>query len=309
MTTSHARILPEHVEHWLEHGYAIVEGFLTAEELDAARSNLFELTPTWEQFTAGRPAQDGWLAETWNALEFPYEGDALNQVATHPDIHTFCADVLGTDQIFLAASVISAKYAGGTDFDQQLHTDYGNNTLTFPREDGRYRQVLLIVYYSDVTPELGPTYVVSQRHTRDTPELMRRQVLPRDEFAPIYDQELPAVLRAGSAVLYAMHTFHRGSAIRAQEGARFSHHLSYRASDIAWVGHHTAWPRHGMLPAMSRFLTQATPQQREMIGFPAVGDPFWTEGTIERVEERYPGIDLRPYREAISSGASERTLR
>jgi hypothetical protein len=53
-------------------------------------------------------------------------------------------------------------------------------------------------------------------------------------------------------------------------------------------------------PEMARFLERATPRQRELIGVPPPGDPYWTEATIAGVGARYPGMDLAPYREALA---------
>lgn len=47
---------------------------------------------------------------------------------------------------------------------------------------------------------------------------------------------------------------------------------------------------------MDHFLVSATPRQRELVGFPAVGDPYWTEETLAGVQDRYPLMDMSPYR-------------
>ena len=41
--------------------------------------------------------------------------------------------------------------------------------LVVPRDEGSYRQVNAILYYSDVTAEMGPTCVVSKKKTEDVP--------------------------------------------------------------------------------------------------------------------------------------------
>jgi hypothetical protein len=50
---------------------------------------------------------------------------------------------------------------------------------------------------------------------------------------------------------------------------------------------------------MERFIIQATPYQREMLGFPPPGHDFWTEETIAGVSARFPGIDMTPYRNLV----------
>ena len=47
------------------------------------------------------------------------------------------------------------------------------------------------------------------------------------------------------------------------------------------------------------FLGELSPEQRCVIGFPALGDPYWCKETLAGVSERYGGaVDVRPYAEA-----------
>jgi hypothetical protein len=48
---------------------------------------------------------------------------------------------------------------------------------------------------------------------------------------------------------------------------------------------------------MDHFLETATPRQRELVGFPPVGDKYWTETTLAGVGARYPGMDMAPYKD------------
>ena len=47
--------------------------------------------------------------------------------------------------------------------------------------------------------------------------------------------------------------------------------------------------------AMHRFMAEATPRQRELLGFPPPGDSLWTEEFIAGMATRYPGFDAEPY--------------
>ena len=58
------------------------------------------------------------------------------------------------------------------------------------------------------------------------------------------------------------------------------------------------------------FLGQLTPEQRCVIGFPAVGDPYWCKETLAGVQERYSGaVDLRPYADAADLPAPTSSAR
>src|SRR5213594_69377 len=100
------RISDEHVAHWRQHGYVVVPNFLTEAEIAATRY----------------PNVRGWR-------ELPFVGDALNDLATHQELVSFAERVIGTHEILLTQAILWGKYAGVGDHEQQLHVDFGNNTL------------------------------------------------------------------------------------------------------------------------------------------------------------------------------------
>eukprot|EP01043_Picozoa_sp_COSAG02_P018356 COSAG02_NODE_856_length_16468_cov_131.787831_15_plen_87_part_00 len=57
------------------------------------------------------------------------------------------------------------------------------------------------------------------------------------------------------------------------------------------------------------FLGQLTPEQRCVIGFPAVGDPYWCKETLVGVHERYGGaVDVRPYAAGLTAPSTPARL-
>ena len=288
------RITEDHADQLRRHGFVVVRGFLTPQEVAAARANLLQYVPTAEELAA-TPQRYGAIFEEPETLqqEFPFAGDALNDVSTHPELIAFVERLLATRDVVLTQAATWAKYAGtGGDYEQALHLDYQGNTLVAPRDDGSYRQVNMILYYSDVTDELGPTHVVSQEHTRDYPLWPTHR--PRKKNADLYRHEQPIIANAGDLLIFSMRTWHRASDITADFGARFSHHFIWRAAAHAFQGFHL-WSKMGENPELHRFVETTTPRQREVLGFPKPGDPYWTEETIEAVKLRYPGMDVGPY--------------
>lgn len=291
-------ITEEELQHWETHGYVLVEHLLSRQELQDARQNMLRYLPTWEEYHQAPERYSTMLAASnnWPVRAFPFAGMALNNICTHPVLISLARRLLRTDNIALSHSRLRGKYARTGNFEQNLHVDYGNNTLAYPNEDAKILDLPCIIYYSDVTPELGPTYVVSQQHTRG--QLLVPRSRGRDEYPDLYRHEVPAVLPAGSALLYSMRTFHRGSAMIAAEGARFSHHMSWRNGDCRWTGQGT-FQHDGGRQEMDHFIEHATPEQRAVVGFPPVGHPYWSEETLSGVAARYPGMDLTPYRMAV----------
>src|SRR5437764_11378444 len=152
----------------VRHGYAAVPDFLTSDELAAARRNMLRYFPTPEELAATPERYTSILEDPEHVqIEFPFAGDALNDIATHPELIALVERLLGTREVLLSQSAIWAKYAGTGDFEQEMHLDYQGNTLVVPRDDGPFRQVNMILYYTDVTPDMGPTCVVSKRHSRE----------------------------------------------------------------------------------------------------------------------------------------------
>ena len=288
------RITDRHTAHLLRHGYAIVPGFLTATELAAARENMLRYFPSAEELVA-TPERYGSILEDPEHLqvEFPFAGDALNDVSTHPELIAFVEKLLATPDVMLSQAAVWAKYAGTGDFEQGLHLDYQGNTLVVPRDDGDYRQVNMILYYGDVELDMGPTYVVSQEKTAHLPMWPTHRTRRTDP--QLYKDERPVLAQAGTLLIFSMRTWHRASAIEADSGARFSHHLVWRSGAHNFAGYHL-WSRMGENPDLQRFVERATPRQREVLGFPRRGDAYWTDETRQAVALRYPKMDLSAYK-------------
>ncbi|HTT90656.1 MAG TPA: phytanoyl-CoA dioxygenase family protein [Acidimicrobiales bacterium] len=283
-------------EHWTKHGYVVVR-LLDDDKVKEVLDNVYDYFPSWEEYTKRRHRYDALIASATGTLgpraAFPFVGSALNSVATHPELLSFARRVMGVDRIMISHSILIAKYAGTRDFEQNLHCDYGNNTLVYPKPDTAIVDVPSITYYTDVTVDLGPTHLVPQEFTRGL--LLEPRFRTRDDYPEIYQHELALTVPAGSTVIYSMNTFHRGSAMRATEGMRLSHHTSYKASGLTWCGQVT-FQHQGGSPEMDHFLETATPADRELVGFPPVGDPYWDEVTVAGVAARYPKMDIEPYR-------------
>ena len=205
-----ARITQQHLDDLIKHGYVLVPDFLSREEVDAARSDLWRYFPTPDELVR-TPHRYGFVLEDPEHLqiEFPFDADTINYNSTHPEIIDFVERLLETRQILLSQSAIWAKYAGTGSFEQTMHLDYEGNTLVVPRDDGAFRQVNLILYYSDVGEDLGPTYVVPQEHSSDAG--LWPPFRPKKKWPQLYKHERPILARAGSLLIFSMRTFHRAA--------------------------------------------------------------------------------------------------
>lgn len=282
----------------LEHqGFVIVPEFLTPDEVSRAQAAMFEIFPRPDQYFAN---PDGWpgFARTQFAgiRSLPYGWD-LDRLAFHPDLVDAAERFLGTDDLELYKVELWAKYSGAVDYDQPLHRDFGNHTLVVPRSDGVGRQLTSFTLLSDVTEADGPTKIVPLVHSQHVPigaeiKDVIPNSLPRGALA---DVEVPVVGPAGTLLLYRTDVFHRGTNFTEPNRSRFALLADYQARGSAWMGK-VAWPNQASRPGWAPMIEQASVRERDLFGFPRVGDPYWDDETLAGVQRRYPNLDLDPYR-------------
>jgi hypothetical protein len=300
----------------------LIERLLTEAEIDAAQPGLFQLYPRPEAFHAGaddpRSAvfRRGAEAPT-NAgddprfrplqfvglQEFPHPDVTLNLLALHPAIIAVAEEVLHTRDVRLYQAETFAKYSGVTQYDQPFHADYTNHTMLPPRADGRWRQAQMFLFLSDVTAAHGATRIVSRELTRDVPVMALSFPKARVSAARHAEWEAAAVSAVGprgSLLIYSADTVHRGTEFTLPNSARFFFNLAYRAAGADWVGANP-WPRKG-IANWTPLVEASTPRQLEALGFPPPGHPYWDDTTLAGAADRYPGLDLAPWRAALGPG-------
>ena len=297
------RVKDHHLAHLREHGYVIVPNFLTKAELKAALADTQLYFPTPREL-ARSPRKYKAIADEpdFQQPEFPFVGHTLNKITTHPQIIGMSERLLGTDDILLSRSAMWAKYAGFGEYEQGMHVDFEGNTLVYPRDDADYRQVNMILYYTDVDETLGPTYVVPKQAAEGKP-LWPAFRTPQDS-PELFAAQVPVLAKAGTLLIFSMRTFHHGSGMTAKQGVRISHHMVYRGARHHFGGYQ-AWSSYGEQREFQEFLERATLRQREVLGFPKVGDPYWNIETIRGVAIRYPGMDMRPYLKGMKASAQK----
>jgi hypothetical protein len=309
----------DEVAQWRENGWALLEGLVGTTEIDAALDDLALVFPTGEEYH-GDPAGTvrRWIGEpptrhddsyvwpptgpgfrpeqhTWRR-EFPFPGSgALGRLCVHASIVDFCTRALGTTDIRIYQSQVSAKYAGETNYEQPMHTDRNHSWL--PSLPGRSRwHVEGFLYLSDVHPGNAPTHLV------DVPLAAGRDTtVPL--IMPARDPEIYAAERAapgprGSYLAYRSDVFHRAVDLTEPDAVRYLLNVSYKVAACDWVGFHTAQSRANT-PDWVTFVEGSTPEELALFGFPAPGDAVWDADLLDATAGRYPGLDLSPWRAAL----------
>ena len=297
------RINEQHLAHYRKHGYAIVEGFLSEDELAGALDEWREILPGWVEYcqdpSAPKPdnAHQPGRPINFRGLRFPFSGSHLNAITLHPELVAFAKQMAGGSEMFCEQSHLTFKCKGNpNDHEQAMHCDYGNHTLAYPPDDPAYWQTAYLLYYTDVTENHAPTAVCSRQHYPE--KILVPAHYTREQRPSIYDNEVKVVVPAGSLFIYSMRTFHRGTAFRG-EGGRLGHFITYAPAAWKWLGI-VGWSAEAIKPSHRSWIEMATPEERELLGFPPSGHPYWTEETVSGVGARYPGMDMAPYREGVN---------
>jgi|TARA_B110000971_G_scaffold220781_1_gene265467 hypothetical protein len=290
-------IREEQIQHYRDHGYVILENFLSPELLAGARQEVESFIPGWLDYAANPtgPKPPNWdeVSRSRRTRRFPFSGPHLNAITLHPELRRFASLMAGGGDIICEQSDLTYKCKGHyADADQEMHLDYVNHTLTYPPKDPAYWQTAFLIYYTDVAEHEAPTAVCSWQHYAD--EILWPAFHKRQDRPSLYDHEVKTTMPAGSVLAYSMRTFHRGTAFL-DEGARVAHFVSYAPAKPRWMGI-IGWPEQGIYPSFYNWLENATPQERELIGFPSPSDAYWTEETVAGVSARYPNMDMTPYK-------------
>ncbi|MGI9600731.1 MAG: phytanoyl-CoA dioxygenase family protein [Acidimicrobiales bacterium] len=273
-----------------EVGFVVVENVIGSDELQAAQDALWDHYPRPDDYFAD-PSAHSWVGKNaFSGLrEGPYPQWALNQLTYHPDLVDAAERFLRTTDLELYKSELWGKYSGATDYEQQLHRDFGNHSLVVPRRDRRWTQLTTFVLLSDVTDQDGPTALVPRAAGDELPYRIRHL-----EPGALADHEVRATAPAGSVLLYSTDVLHRGTDFTAAGRSRFALLADYQARGAPWNGK-MAWPNKAMNPGFGEMMVRASVRERDLFGWPRPDSGYWDEQTLADVARRYPGIDLDPY--------------
>jgi hypothetical protein len=292
-------------EAWRSQGFVILPAFLSADELAPVLAELDQLFPTPEGFHDGTdPRRSRFVEDEFDGIDsFPFASTELSLLAVHPRIIGLAETLLVHSDLRISSAEAWAKYTGATVYEQDLHRDYLNQTVLVPSTDDRYQHLEIFVFLVDVPEELGPPHLVPYEHTAGLP--MNPNFFPRrggggdfvsdGDNSVLYAAEQSGAGPAGTVIAFNTRTLHRGTGLRRPRGARYSMQMIYRQAETDW-GQRMAWAVVSHEPGWYRFVERATPRQLELFGFPRPGHPFWTDQTLAGMAERYPGLDLTPWR-------------
>ena len=246
------------------------------------------------------------------AVHFPTGLPAVDRLIENEDYIDCLGQVLGTTEIRLGYGQIFFR-EGLTDSRHSehpwegFHLDNGTNSQLPPHPDWeRYNYVLSVIVLHDIDPDGAPMLVCPGSH-RQLASLFGRHGghaggLGLDdlrEFEELADP-VPVTAKAGSIAFRSSYLIHAAQPFANKEKQRgwmgFNFH---RADNGDWC--HTTRPIPGWTtPQYVNLVAGTTPRARQLLGWPAPGDAYYTEEALERLAYAYPDIDLTPYRDATT---------
>ncbi|MEM8924079.1 MAG: hypothetical protein AAGD35_11310 [Actinomycetota bacterium] len=330
-----APLSPSQIERWRTAGYALVDGLLPDDLVEAVAAFGHERFPAPETREAAEFRNFG------SAVVFPTQNEAFDHLTLHPRLLAAIGQLLGRRpaDLRLTQSDLWPKYGRPLDQppenrydnnDQRIHVDYPNHTLVHPSPWSRPDAVEAIVYYGHhaecaggtaVVPRIGvddPLYpypitaspgIGTLPYINDRPSAEDYLGEHRPDVVEfrgaLYDREVHTDYRPGTVLLYRHDTWHRGTPLRPGV-MRLAQNLTFRTAEAEWIQTlHKGWSWAMYRPDqyMERFVAAATPDQRAVLGFPPPGSPYWCPETVAAAEARYGpfGFDPTPYRAGLDA--------
>ena len=314
------------IDRFRHDGFLVVTGLWPDEFITQAAEEAAGLHPFDEVVENRR----GFSEMPWVQQREAAPDVALNHMTVHPRALAAVAQLMEVTvlDLRLSQSHLIAKYGhhinrpgeardGTIAGDQDIHVDYGNNTLMVPPHRTSAEAVACLCYYSDVEEAGGATHFARAdpgELTTYAPERFNppnfvigstngsagNDTGPRspDRTEQRYREEKPVHYKPGTCILYRLNAWHRGTPA-ALGKVRYTHHHVWRHRNAEWVNWQSLAPRMSQMP--TRFLAELSVEQRTVLGFAPPGDAYWTEETLDSVGRRYPEMDMSPYRAKLAS--------
>ncbi len=280
---------------WQTEGWALVDSLVPEADIDAVAGDLERLfaADTFADYNRSTGFGDGspegrqFRSTQFDGMRgFPQPGcAALNDLFVHPRLVEFARLALGDDDLRIYQAAVWGKWAGSVNYEQPLHQDT-NHSLLPPRMDPGFWHLESFLYLSDVDEGCAPPRLVPKS----------RSAGDRQEM---YEHEVAATGRRGSLLAYRSDVWHRGTTFARAGASRFVLVEAFRPAQADWFGYDT-FPRLGNDGTFASFVSGKSPEELALFGVPRPGHTFWNEATVDAMGAKYPGLDISPWRTALS---------
>ncbi len=243
------------------------------------------------------------------ALHFPTGLEAVDKLLENAAYLGIAQQLLGAEEIRLSYGQIFLR-EGLTDSRhsehpwQGYHIDNGTNSALPPHPDWqRYGYILSGIILHDIELDGAPMLVCpGSQNQLDTiwakyPGRSGGVGIPDlREFKGELAEPIPVTAKAGSVAFRSSYLVHAAQPFenKSKQRAWMGYHF-HRADNADWCKTTRPVPGWGS-PQYMKFVARTTPAARRVLGWPALGDAYYTPEALARLAQAYPGIDLEPYR-------------
>ena len=259
------RLTAAHFDELSENGFVIIDRYIPDEQCAQMAAALRRILKPWDEVKDDPPE------ERTACHYFPYSEQILNQSIVDWEAIRFSQKWLGTTHVLYRPGISIVRYPGFKSGVREAHIDNGNNSLLPPSTSDRsYGQINFWFYLEDVGEDQGPTQFIATAHGQD----MARAV---DMIGP-----------TGTLAVFHNYTWHGAKDYRRDDGQKYIWKFAYGHADYYWEGvaHYTAV---GADPHFREFISGLSARERELFKFPPAGHPYYSQQTLETLEEQYPG--------------------
>lgn len=282
-------------EQWATDGWCLVEGLVPESDIDAAAEDLETLygTNTFDdynkasRFGDGTPNGKQFRGSQFDGMRgFPLEGcPRLNDLYVHERVVAFACAALQDDDVRIYQAAAWGKWAGAINYEQPIHRDLNHSLLPLRMEPG-YWNLETFLYLSDVDEDCAP------------PRLVPNSAVAASDDE-LYEREIAAMGKRGSLLAYRSDVWHRGTDFAREDASRFVLAIGFRPASADWFSY-DAFGRYGNNFTWIQFAADKTPDELALFGVPRPGHHFWTADTVDGLAEKYPGLDVTPWRDALA---------
>jgi hypothetical protein len=280
---------------WQEEGWALVEGLVPTDDVDAVADELARLYggDTFDDYNRASRYGDGtpngkqFRGTQFDGMRgFPQHGcRRLNDLFVHPRVVEFARHALADDDLRIYQAAVWGKWAGAVNYEQPIHQD-GNHSLVPARMERGYWHLELFLYLSDVDEDCAPPRLVP-RSQSDVP------------YNELYDHEVVATGKRGTLMAYRSDVWHRGTDFARADASRFVLVEGFRPAAAEWFSY-DAFGRLGNNDTFAKFVRGKSPEDLALFNIPRPGHAFWTAATVDAFAQKYPGLDVTPWRDALT---------
>ena len=116
----------------------------------------------------------------------------------------------------------------------------------------------------------------------------------------LYQHEIVLQPKNRDILFYRLDVWHRGTPVKIGK-IRNVMNLVWKKRNCYWISQwNPGFIKKMYYGILEKMITEMTPLQRSVLGFPLPGDKYWTPKNIKHLRYRYPKIDIGPYIQGIS---------